>query len=196
MARRKRLLAVAMALVATAACGIRTDSAPRVIDDPDAVIDEPATGGADAAGPDRIFLVGPDHLLLRSVQREAPSTQNLIEVLLRGPNEAELDAQWQSAIPPTTQLLSNPRRQGTTLFLDFSPELTTLPAVELRQALAQIVYTAAEDDGVEAVQITIDGRYQPLPKGNGETTTGPLRPYDYPGYVLTAQPAYPALPAA
>ena len=50
-------------------------------------------------------------------------------------------------------------------------------------------------EGVTGVQITIDGEAQPLLKGNGDATTGLLRPYDYPGFIQTAQPAYPALPA-
>ena len=74
-------------------------------------------------------------------------------------------------------------------------DLTALPAPVQPQALAQIVYTAAELEGVTGVQITIEGEAQPLPKGNGDATTGLLRPYDYPGYIQTSQPAYPALPA-
>jgi len=198
MAARRRLGACLLAVLAVvgAGCGVRPDEQPRTIDDPVPVVGAPASGDADAGGRERIYLVGPDAShLLRSVPREAASTQNLIEVLLRGPSDAELGAQLQTLIPAGTELLSS-RRQGSTLYLDFSTTLTTWSAANQPQALAQIVYTAAEDDGVEAVQITVAGQVVPLPKGNGDATTEPLTVYDYPGFVLTAQPAYPSLPAA
>lgn len=198
MAPRDRLArwAVAVAAVAVAAaCGVRPDAQPRTIDDPVPVVGAPASGDPDAGGRERIYLVGPDaNHLLRSVPREATSTHNLIEVLLRGPNDTELGAQFQTLIPAGTTLLGS-RRQGSTLHLDFSAELTTWSATNQPEALAQIVYTAAEDEGVEAVQITVAGQVLPLPKGNGDPTTEPLTIYDYPGFVQTAQPAYPALPA-
>ena len=43
------------------------------------------------------------------------------------------------------------------------------------QALAQIVYTASELDGVESVQITVNGEPIAWPKANLESTTGLLR---------------------
>ena len=96
-------------------------------------------------------------------------------------------------IPAATTLLSSDQ-QGSILYLDLTSDLTALPATVQPQALAQIVYTAAEVDGVEAVQITIAGETRPLPTGNGQSTTSMLKIYDYPGFVQSVQPAYPALP--
>lgn len=188
--RRGVLPAMVLALVG---CGVPTDEDPRTID-VEPVIGEQVGSGSESAGADRIFLVAPgEPRLLRSVPRSAAgSPRNLIEILLDGPNEDELDAQWISQIPAGTQLLSF-RPQGDVVFLDLTSELTALPAPVQRQALAQIVYTAAEIDGVTGVQITIEGEIHALPKGNGDATTGELTPYDYPGYVQTAQPPYPAL---
>lgn len=190
--RDRRLVAVIVALAATAGCGIRPDAEPRAID-AEPVIDPAGTGSA-ATGAERIYLVSPgEQRLLRSVSRTATSAENLIQTLLEGPNEAEIDDQWSTQIPAATELLSIDQ-QGSTLFLDFSSDLTSLPASVQPQALAQIVYTAAEVDGVEVVQITIDGETRPLPKGNGQPTTSGLRIYDFPGFVQSSQPAYPALP--
>jgi hypothetical protein len=191
-----RYVAVALAVGVLAGCGIRADDEPRTIHDEEPIVGAEVSSGSEAAGGERIYLVAPgEERLLRSVPREATSTQNLIEILLAGPNENELEEQWVSQIPPGTRLVSS-RSQGSTLFLDLTSQLTELSANFQPQALAQIVYTAAEDEGIEAVQITIDGEQQPLPKGNGDSTTEPLQIYDYPGFVESAQPDYPALPAA
>lgn len=188
-------LAVLVAVVATG-CGIRPDDEPRTIAGAEPVVGAQAGSESVAAGADRIYLVAPgDERKLRSVPREAAgSTENLIEILLDGPNEAELEAQWTSLIPAGTRLLSS-SRQGSILFLDLTSELLTLPATAQPQALAQIVYTAAEVDGIDAVQITINGEPQPLPRGNGQATTSALQTYDFPGAVESVQPAYPELPS-
>ena len=61
-------------------------------------------------------------------------------------------------------------------------------------AVAQIVFTASEVDGVESVNILINGADQQWPSGNGELQSAPLTVYDYPGLVQSSQPAYPAIP--
>ncbi len=194
--KRRRVAWVAVLALLTA-CGIQQDDEPRTIAGAEPVVGPDAGSGSASEGADLIYLVAPgssEPRMLRSVQRSARSTADLIEILLSGPNEAELEDQWTSLIPTGTVLLSS-RRQGATLFLDLTAELTSLPSTEQRYALAQIVYTAAEVDGVAAVQITIDGEPEALPKGDGESTTSVLRTYDYPGVVASAQPAFPALPS-
>ncbi len=105
-----------------------------------------------------------------------------------------MDAEYSTTIPSTLQLLSA-REQGSYLYIDVTSELTELSGPGLVQALAQIVYTASELDGVESVQITVNGEQIAWPKANLESTTGLLRTYDYPGLVRTAQPAYPSVPS-
>jgi hypothetical protein len=191
----RRTVQLVLGLAVAAGCGIQTDDQPRAIPGAEAVVGADVGGGAASGGTLRIYLVAPgEQRLLRSVPRSATSAQNLIEILLDGPNEQELQEGWISQIPADTELLGL-RTRSSTLFLDLTSGLTDLPAIVQPQALAQIVYTAAELEGVTGVQITINGEPQPLPKGNGDATTGVLRPYDYPGYIQTAQPAYPALPA-
>lgn len=192
----RRAIAALAAIAVLGGCGIRPDDEPRAIAGAGPVVGPQAGSESAAAGADRIYLIGPgEPRKLRSVAREAAgSTENLIEILLDGPNEAELRAQWTSLIPSGTRLLSS-SRQGSILHLDLTDDLLTLPATAQPQALAQIVYTAAEVDTIDAVQITINGETQALPDGDGQPTTRPLEIYDYPGYVATAQPDYPALPS-
>jgi hypothetical protein len=196
--RRRRIGALAaITAMLLGACGVSTDSQPRDLPEEERtiVISGPSVGAV-ARGADRIYLVGPsEDRLLRSVPREAVAGLNLMEILLLGPNTAEIEAQYTTVIPSGTQLLST-RRQGSFLFVDVSEELTELTGPSLTQALAQIVYTATELDGIEAVQLTVDGTTLSWPKGDGSTTDGALGTYDYPSLVQTAQPAYPAVPAA
>lgn len=191
----KRTLAVLAASLLAAACSLQPEAEPRnVPQEEQGLIVSNAGGGSDAAGGDRIFLVGPgENGLLRSTQRDARTPRNLIEILLQGPNEDELAAQYSTAIPRTVELRST--RPGTVLQIDLSPEITELTGPGLIQALAQLVYTAAEIDGVEAVEILVEGAPLSWPTGTGRSTTDPLRTFDYPGAVRTSQPAYPAVPS-
>lgn len=195
MNRRRMLLLTVAALVMTS-CGIQTDSAPRNL--PDSERGPAAAGsssGSDASGADRIYLVAPgDERLLRSVPRDAALREDLMRILLLGPNDDEIAAQYSSFIPPDTQLLSA-RSKGQILIVDVTGEIAELTGQSLSQAIAQIVYTATEIDGIEAVQLKVDGVEVAWPKPNGEITADPLRIYDYPNFVQTAQPAYPAVPA-
>src|SRR3990170_6127965 len=119
-------LVLGVALVA--GCGIRTDDEPRAIPGAEPVVGADAGGGAASGGTLRIYLVAPgEQRLLRSVPRSATSAQNLIEILLDGPNEDELQEGWISQIPADTELLTL-RTRSSTLFLDLTPGLTDLPA--------------------------------------------------------------------
>ena len=187
--------AVILVITMGAGCGIRADSAPHDVPEDRQVVYSPTSGGTDATGGGRIYLVEPgDDQLLRSVSREESAAQDLMEILLRGPNATELNADYSSAIPSTLELLSA-REQGTSLVLDVSEELTELSGPGLVQALAQIVYTASELDGIDSVQITVRGDRISWPKANLESTSDPLRKFDYPGLVRSAQPAYPSTPS-
>jgi len=96
-------------------------------------------------------------------------------------------------LPGGLQLLSATRRGGE-LRVDVSSELGELSGEALVAAVAQLVFTASELDGVQSVKILIDGADQQWPAGNGELQSLPLTIYDYPGLVLSSQPAYPAIP--
>ncbi|MFP5487515.1 MAG: GerMN domain-containing protein [Acidimicrobiia bacterium] len=192
----RAVAAVVGATIALTACGVQPDAAPRDLpEDERPILVDVGPSGSSAAGANRIFLVGPgDDRLLRSVPRQAETRRELIEVLLAGPNDDELAAQYSSFIPPTTELISS-RTQGQVITINLSGGITELSGQNLAQAVAQIVYTASELDGVEAVQLRVDGEELAWPKANGETTSEPLRIYDYPNLVVTAQPEFPPVPA-
>jgi hypothetical protein len=192
-----RWIRCTLALLALTACGIQPDAAPRDLPEDERAIAIGVTpSGSDAAGANRIYLVAPgEERLLRAVPREATTRAELINVLLAGPNDDELAAQYSSVIPPETELISA-RKQGQILTINLSAAITELTGGSLALAVAQIVYTAAELDGVEAVQLRVENKELAWPTGNTGTTTGPLRIYDYPNAIVTSQPAFPAVPAA
>lgn len=196
MSTSSTCVATALVALVITGCGVRPDAAPRDLPEEDrnvALVVSPS--GSDAGGANRIYLVAPgDERLLRAVPRDAASTTELIEVLLAGPNDTELADQWSSVIPPETELISA-RTQSQVLTIDLTDPITELSGQSLAQAVAQIVYTAAELDGIEAVQLRVDQEELAWPKANGEITTEPLRVYDYPNAIVTAQPDFPALPA-
>ena len=195
---RGRIVAAAVAfagLVVAAGCGIQPDASPRDLPEDEQLLPiDIGQSGAAAAGGDRIYLVGPGaDRLLRSVTRNAEQPDDLIEILMLGPNDEELADQYSTNIPPATRVRSA-SRQGQFLTVDLTDEITELSPQSLVQAIAQIVYTATEIEGVETVRVRVGDETRTWPTVTGEPKTD-LRIYDYPGLVQTAQPAYPAVPA-
>jgi spore germination protein GerM len=198
--RFRRLIVALVAALFLAACGIPNDDGPRDIPaDAQGDLGLASEGNAGAAGgAARIYLIGSSTAskaaVLEPVARDVSVTATAVmETLFTGPNAAELSSQMRSAIPVGTTLRSAVLRGGV-LRVDASKELLQLSGDDLVDALAQIVFTASELDGVHAVRILIEGAEQQWPDGNGELQTAPLTTYDFPGRVESAQPAYPAIP--
>ena len=185
-----------------AACGISTDDNPRDIRAAEqeqlGIASEPGAGAA--TGTARVYLLAPEATgqsnVLQAVARDVDETATeVLTALFAGPNVEELDSQYRTALPAGVTLLSAGRRGGV-LRVDVSPEVGELSGDVLVAAVAQIVFTASELDGVQSVSILIDGVAQRWPAGNGELQSEPLTVYDFPALVQSSQPAYPAIPSA
>lgn len=195
-----RLLAFVVAgLAVLSACSIQPETAPSDLPaDRADVFGEPATGDV-AAGANRIYLLAPTDVeapqRLRSVQRDVSTgPAEVLESLFAGPNSSERDAQLDTAIPSDVELLGA-RSVGEVLTVDVNDVFDELTPDGLRLAVAQIVSTATDIDGVQSVQLRIEGEPGVWPLGNGELTQRPLTKYDYPGLVESSQPAFPAIPS-
>jgi spore germination protein GerM len=114
--------------------------------------------------------------------------------VFEGPNSAELQAQLRTAIPPGTRLL-DVSQDGSELTVNVSNDLQQLTGEALIDGVAQIVLTASAITGVSSVSITIDGVRQQWPSSNGELQSKPLTRYDFPGLVVSSQPAFPSVPS-
>jgi hypothetical protein len=200
--RRLVRLGVAGLLAVTASsCSIDTESTPRDIavgDQEDLRVNFDEAAGA-ATGSGRIYLLSPEVIgqprTLQSVARDVGDTPaDAMQALFDGPNTDELQALLRSAIPPGTRLL-DVRQDSDVLVVDVSSELQQLTGDALIEGVAQIVMTASEITGVSAVSIAIDGIPQQWPAANGELQSEPLTRYDFPGRVLSSQPAFPSVPS-
>ena len=79
--------------------------------------------------------------------------------------------------------------------VDVSSQLLDEPAPQLMLAIAQIVFTESELEGVREVRIRVDGTNRPWPDGQGQLRTSALTVYDYPGLAESTQPDYPPIPS-
>jgi Sporulation and spore germination len=201
-ARRLARLCIAGVLaVATSGCSIDAEGTPRDIaagDQGDLRVNFDEAAGA-ATGSGRIYLLSPEVIgqprTLQSVARDVGDTPaDAMQALFDGPNTDELQSLLRSAIPPGTRLL-DVRQVGDELIVDVSKELQQLTGEALIDGVAQIVMTASEITGVSAVSIAIDGSPQQWPSGSGELQSEPLTRYDFPGRVLSSQPAFPSVPS-
>lgn len=192
-------VALAVAALTLAGCTIAEDSAPRVVPIAErGQFGDRPTGGA-AEGTARIFLVtgsGDEQPRLRSVLRDvANEPEAILGALLDGANAVEQDSGLSSFLPAGLELLSG-RVRGRLLTIDMTDAFDELTADALRFAVAQLVTTASEIDGVENVRLQVNGENQVWPLGDGQNTDRVLTAYDYPSFVESSQPAYPATPPA
>jgi spore germination protein GerM len=196
-----RVVALALALLALAGCGLQPDDLPRdIAEDQRGDLSEVVSGGDDSpVGGRRIFLVSADSTgstsLLRSVPRDVGSSPTeVLTALLAGPTITEQATRLRSAIPQGTFLVDVEFVAQGTLQVDLSSAIFDATGDSLIDAVAQVIYTANEIEGVDQVLLRVDGQPQQWPRGDGALVNGPLTIYDYPGRAVTTQPDFPAVP--
>lgn len=137
----------------------------------------PAEPGATADERAFVYLVAGERVL--AVPRPAqPSLSAVVESLLEGPRETEVQAGLRSAIPAGTTLLGI-APDGGVIRVDLSAEFTGVVGEEHLLALAQLVHTIAGASSSDLVAVSIEGVRIPVARGNGEITEGPVGTGDY-----------------
>lgn len=199
MTGRSAVAVIATTVLAVSGCSIQPDAAPREIPEDERGLLDPVTPeGGEAAGSTRVFLVadGDDgQRRLRSVLRRVDATPTAaLEELFKGANDQEDEAGLGTELPADLTLLDADPIAGT-LQVDVSQEILDLPAPALLLAVAEIVFTASELDGVREVRLKVNGRNREWPDGSGELQSRALSVYDYPGLAESSQPAYPPIPS-
>lgn len=200
--RRRRWLLIVLAAIglAVSGCSISEDGSPRDVPEDRIVGFGVGATGDEAGGTNRIYLLTPpsddEQRRLRAVPRiaETGGPEELLRSLFSGPNADEVENSLGTALPPDIQL-NSARTVGTRLLVDIDNTLEELSDDGVRLALAQIVATASEIDNVRGVQISVNGANQAWPIGDGRLVVEALSIFDYPGYLESSQPAFPALPA-
>jgi spore germination protein GerM len=200
MGRFKFAGALLIAVASLVGCAIRVEETARPVPERDRGQFGVQEAGDAAAGTSRIFLLaaatGDQDASLRSVRRNVPDDpQDIFESLIAGPNDVEREAGLTSNLPDDLMLISA-RLRGRILTANVNDVFDELTPDALRVAVAQLVATANEIDGAENLRLQIDGENQAWPLGDGQNTERLLTIYDYPGFVESSQPAYPALPTA
>ncbi len=189
-------------LLVMSSCGIDDDTAPREIADggkPNLANSANQTTGA-TSGTDRIYLLAPDSQ--NDVRHLRPATRDVgdsasqrLNSLFGALTVDDVDARLRTAIPDGLMLRSAGLRNNGTLVVDVSDQILDLSSNTLIDAVAQIVFTASEVQGVQRVELVVDGKARQWPAADGELLAVPLTVYDYPGFIESTQPAFPAVPS-
>jgi len=176
-----RMAALVLALALLGGCGIESDSSPRELAE-DQVPEElvaPITttteAGSDAPTRTReIWFLSDD--MLRSTPREVEVRAGIagaIEAVLAGPSPQEQTASLTTSIPAGTELLEVRQAEDSGLLtIDLTDELQLQEGSELRNAVAQLVYTATSfNDTSDQVRFQIDGQVVSVPADEGATAS-------------------------
>lgn len=190
-----RRVAIALALVLVAACGVQDDSGPRALapeDVPFGLLD-PATSVANpenAEGTSRaVWFVDNDGLLARGDRRlESPVTvADIVRALLEGVSDAEAANGLRSNIASGTELLGADGPKEGLVTIDLSGEILTVSRESQRLAIAQVVFTATGLPSVDRVLFKFDGTGPAeVPGAGDELTSEPLRRRDFSQFDPTA----------
>jgi len=188
--------------IVLASCGIEDDTAPRTIPESERVVVDNSANQTTGAtrGTDRIYLLAPETPTgvqhLRATQRAVgASASRRLQSLFGELTVAEVGSRLRTAIPQGLELHSAVLQPTGTLVVDVSDQLLDLSASTLTDAVAQIVFTASEIDGVQRIDLVVDGKSRQWPAGDGELQSDPLTVYDYPGFIESTQPDFPAIPS-
>ncbi|MET0912539.1 MAG: GerMN domain-containing protein, partial [Acidimicrobiales bacterium] len=110
---------------------------------------------------------------------EDRSAATVIMTLL-ATDSSSLPPRYSTNIPPDTTLLDS-FVDDQVLTLDLSEQFTTVVGQRFIAAVAQIVYTATDLDGIEAVSFRVEGEDFPVNDENGAAVDEPVDRFDFVG---------------
>lgn len=192
----------AVALLATlTGCSVSLDDHPRAIPvEARRPLELPGGNVGDTTNTSRIFLLAStgegNQPMLRSVPRNVPNNpDDVLAALFAGPAQSEQEQGLTSALPSGLELDSATTSYAGTLSIDVTGQMRDLTEQDEILAIAQIVMTASEFNGVDRVRVRVESVIQPWPDSSGNPVTGALSIYDYADLLGSAQPDYPAVPS-
>jgi Sporulation and spore germination len=198
---RAGTLVLLAAIAALAACGIPTDAGPRDIApvEGSAPNGQPSAPNQPGTPSSKVYFLATgktssDEHLQPAARAVAPAPAELLQQLLDGLTKEEQAKRWRTAIPSGTRLLSTHLVGGGVLAVNLSEQFFKTAGEAQFKAVAQIVFTATEAQGVTAVSIAIDGVEREWPREDGSLTEV-LTPFAYPGLDPTSQPDLPPIPS-
>lgn len=182
------MLVAVLAVLAIAACGVPEDDSPQELsadEVPFGLLTTPATTttNPDDLSPSReanLWFVNADEQvepIPREVDDHSPET--VVRTLVETTSE-EYPTGFNSAIPPGTMVIDTALEDGV-LTVDLSSEFNTVVGGRSIVGVAQIVYTATEVIGVDAVRFQVDGEDVAVNDESGAQQTDPVTRTDYAG---------------
>jgi spore germination protein GerM len=197
MSRRVLVLALGLyGAAALAGCGVPSDSAPRALPG-DAVpaellasdpVSTTTTVPVGTSTRVRIYLVGgggaSEHLVaVERLVQAPPTVERVLSALIRGPNREEAGRGLRSAILPGT-ILNSALVESNIAIVDLvKSAIAVNSSTDLILALAQMVYSATELQGVGGVRFTLDGDRAKVPTGTGIQSETPVSRASYAAYA-------------
>jgi spore germination protein GerM len=188
----RRILALLL-LVAVAGCGLSANSHPQEIASADLPPDlaTPSTSSSTSStitptssSVTIYYLVQQDGVTkLHGVARDiadATRPRDRLAALLAAPTPEEQATGVLTSIPADTLLLdSEVVEADQELVVDLSRSLFDVQGQELRNAFAQIVWTATEISGIRQVRFRVDGEDFRVPDEDGIEQSGAVSRSDY-----------------
>jgi spore germination protein GerM len=196
MSRRVFVLVLCLSMAgALAGCGLPSDSAPRALPagevpaellaiDP---ITSTSTVPVGTSTRVRIYLVGgggaSDRLVPveRSVQ-SPPTVERVLSALISGPDRVEAGRGLRSAILPGT-IVNSVLVESNIAIVDLVKSPIAANTTDIILAIAQMVYSATELQGVGGVRFTLDGERAKVPTGSGIQSEAPVGRAAYATYA-------------
>ena len=184
-----RAAALGAVVVAVTACGIPTASTPTAIaksDVPYHLLNPPNTttttpGTPPAVGvPEQVFLVSPNgHLVAAAREVALPaSLSQVLVALLAGPTATESASGIQSYLSGTGVQVTTTESGGVAA-VHFSSDPVQVVGPDQTLAIAQVVYTLAQQPGITGVTFAIAGKAIEVPTAAGAQVPGPVGRADY-----------------
>jgi hypothetical protein len=169
---------VALGLVLVAGCGVSSQDTPVLV--PAERL--PTANGNPSASRPALTSTGLLYLCRGNVLEpveflfEGEGIAGRISALLSLPAPPE---GLRTAIPAGTRL-EGVQQDGAVVTLELTEQMLRLRGPDQRLALAQLVYTATELEGVQGVRLSIGGKLVPLPDESGRLVERPVQREDLP----------------
>lgn len=185
-ARDARALAAVLLLV-LGGCGMRAEESPRAIqtdlDEQTLPIDR-SDGVPAVEIAASIYLVNevdrlrPTSRQVRVSPRPPTHLASVLDALIGGPTEADVDDGLRSVVPSTTAVRAV-TVDGDTAVVDLSEEFASIGGERELLAVGQVVLTVTTFPGVRQVRLQLEGRPTAIPLPDGSLTDGPVALSDY-----------------
>ncbi|MHB1518868.1 MAG: GerMN domain-containing protein [Acidimicrobiales bacterium] len=187
--RLAAIVVIVMSAPALVGCGIPTGGSPTVISKdnvpfgllkPVPAASTNTTVPHAVTVPESIFLVAPSqHLVAVTRDIEVPaSLGQILGALLDGPTQAEATAGLQSFLTGTKVQVTTSLAGGVAT-VDFSANPIQVVGPDQTLAIAQVVFTATQQAGVNGVVFEIEGHPISVPTAAGAQVSTPVNRTNY-----------------